>query len=275
MTQYEPGAFNPGPHTEWNCQLLKRTPAAKGKSGKIIKLVDIYNLPEGTLQQFESGASILKISGANVASAAVSVRKGAAATITSFRRNGPPTKISDNDNLFSAGERGLQTVNVNKKVLVVRVKTQSATTTATAAQLSDEVFGAGPNGDPFNLVTQYNACSYGKLTVSPLRKLNEGDPALDAPGVYEVDISSSITNHEELREAITDKLNTDWPKTNLPDTSWGGLDGTVPFDHVLYCMPPGTEMGIAYAFVNSWLSVYYDEWCSYPSGKLWRDPCCS
>lgn len=30
----------------------------------------------------------------------------------------------------------------------------------------------------------------------------------------------------------------------------------------MYCMPPATQMGIAYAFVDSWLSVYKDEWCN-------------
>ena len=48
-----------------------------------------------------------------------------------------------------------------------------------------------------------------------------------------------------LREAITQQLNRDWPGTNLPDVSWGELDSSVPFDHVMYCMPPGTQMGVA------------------------------
>jgi hypothetical protein len=30
----------------------------------------------------------------------------------------------------------------------------------------------------------------------------------------------------------------------------------------MYCMPPATQMGIAYAFVDSWLSVYKDEGCN-------------
>ena len=82
--------------------------------------------------------------------------------------------------------------------------------------------------------------------MSPLRELNPdaGDPPLNAVGVYEVEVGSD-TNHETLREAITDKLNEDWPGTNLPSVSWGELDPSVPFDHVMYCMPPNVQMGIA------------------------------
>jgi len=96
-----------------------------------------------------------------------------------------------------------------------------------------------------NLKTQYDACSYGKLTFEPLLEMNPGDPPLDADGVYEVEIGNDIQNHEELREAITDKLNADFPNTNFPDNSWGGLDETVPFSNVLYCMPPGVMTSIA------------------------------
>ena len=31
-------------------------------------------------------------------------------------------------------------------------------------------------------------------------------------------------------------------------------------NHVMYCLPPGTMSGIAYAGVNSWYSVYSDNW---------------
>jgi hypothetical protein len=40
------------------------------------------------------------------------------------------------------------------------------------------------------------------------------------------------------------------------------------FDSWMYCLPPGTMSGIAYAFINSWMSVYSNEWCNYPSGQM-------
>ena len=39
-------------------------------------------------------------------------------------------------------------------------------------------------------------------------------------------------------------------------------------NHVMYCLPPGTMSGIAYAFVNSWMSVYSDQWCTYVSAQM-------
>lgn len=192
MTQYEPGTFHPGPHSEWNCQLLQSTPAAEGNSGKIINLEDIYNLPEGTVQKFQSGASVLKIPGAQVTSESIKIPRGAAATIKETKA---PIRSEISDNIFAAGESSIQAATIVKKVLVVRVKTPSSTTTPTADELSDAVFGTGSRGDLHNLSTQFDACSYGKLTFSPLRQLNPGDAPLNAVGVYEVEVSSD-TNHE-------------------------------------------------------------------------------
>ena len=44
-------------------------------------------------------------------------------------------------------------------------------------------------------------------------------------------------------------------------------------DHVMLCVPPGTVNTnnpgwTAYAYVNSWLSVYNDIWCQYSSVQL-------
>lgn len=252
VTEYEPGTS--GPKYEWNCQLLKRSPASNGRSGKILKIQDLGRLPKGIVEQFESARSLLIIPGGTVGAKNVQIPVGADIRV---------------EQLPNADDsRRLATGNVNKKVLVVRVNAgpADATTTASAAGLSDSVFGT--SGDPVNLASQYEACSYGKLTFSPLTSLNEGDPALDAVGVYEVNVTTSTMDHAQLREAITDKLNIDWPNTTLPERSWDDLSNTAPFDHVMYCMPPGTSMGIAYAFVNSWLSVYKDSWCTFLSTQM-------
>ena len=52
-----------------------------------------------------------------------------------------------------------------KTVLVVRVVANDSSTTASAAQLSDSVFGT--NGDLVNLKTQYAACSHNQLQFQP------------------------------------------------------------------------------------------------------------
>jgi len=42
------------------------------------------------------------------------------------------------------------------------------------------------------------------------------------------------------------------------------------FDHVMLCLPRGTDGGqlLAYAYINHWLSVYHDEWCNKPSAQM-------
>ena len=52
-----------------------------------------------------------------------------------------------------------------KTVLVVRVVANDSSTTASADQLSDSVFGT--NGDLVNLKTQYAACSHNQLLFQP------------------------------------------------------------------------------------------------------------
>mmetsp|Transcript_33264 Transcript_33264/g.80431 ORF Transcript_33264/g.80431 Transcript_33264/m.80431 type:complete len:935 (-) Transcript_33264:141-2945(-) len=63
------------------------------------------------------------------------------------------------------GRRRLATSTGNKDVLVVRVVTTDSQPTATAAQMSDSVFGT--SGDPVNLKSQYEGCSDNKITITP------------------------------------------------------------------------------------------------------------
>ena len=102
LTQYERGGSGSYlPHSEWNCQLLRNTPAAMGMSGRIVKLEDIYNLPEGTVQQFQSGSSVLKIPAAHVTSEEIiTIPQGSAATIEANK-----TDTNDDVAIVSANVR--------------------------------------------------------------------------------------------------------------------------------------------------------------------------
>jgi hypothetical protein len=196
------------------------------------------------------------------------------------------TNASIADNIFQDHVRHL--LEGKKKVIAIRVVGSSgAKLSSSPSQISDSIFGT--NGDPHNLVSRYDECSFGKLRMEPVEALNSGDPSLDAVGVYEVKISASANNvdNPSIREKVTDQLNIDWPATRLPEDSPGRLDSSVPFDHAMYCLPPGTKGSwvrdchalramerlrstvcfthfaplhflsqIAYAYTNSWLSVY-------------------
>jgi hypothetical protein len=61
-----------------------------------------------------------------------------------------------------------------------------------------------------------------------------------------------------MENAITAAL-----KHNFRVSSPGALA-----DHVMYCLPPGTMNGIAYAYVGHWISVYNDGWCGLLSGQM-------
>lgn len=131
----------------------------------------------------------------------------------------------------------------NKALLVVRVATLDANTSYSATKLSQSVFGQG------SAKSQYSACSFNQLNFHPAI----GDGV--SKGVIEITILQNITktSRNVIQNAITEKL--------------GGKP--LYADHVMYCLPPGTSGGwIAYAYVNHWLSVYNDKWCTYLSGQM-------
>jgi hypothetical protein len=151
--------------------------------------------------------------------------------------------------------RRLARVVGDKSVLVVRVIAQDFSTSSSVSDLSDNVFGT--NGDPVNLKSQYEDCSYNKLRFNPTQ-----DPRT-TNGVYEVTISSFISrgnrraSKENVMDAVSSRLTAELG--DLPSQ----------FDHVMYCLPPQTSGSwIAYAYINSWLSVYNDNWCNYVSAQV-------
>jgi hypothetical protein len=153
-----------------------------------------------------------------------------------------PAKNNNNNN-----RRSLQAVGT-RTVLVVRVIAPDAATTATMAQLSDDVFGT--SGDPANLKSQYAACSYNQLVFNPAVAAGVTN------GVREVSISQTVTNvaDDVVRNAVTAAIG-------------GGKPSYA--DYVMYCLPSGTSGSwIAYAYVNSWMSVYNNQWCRYLSAQM-------
>jgi len=149
------------------------------------------------------------------------------------------------------GNRKLAVVTGNKSILAVRVVAPDATTTSSVAAISDSIFGT--NGDPVNLKSQYAVCSNNLLSFNPTTNSQATN------GVYQVTISQTVTGIADstVRNAVTSQLTSDLG--NLPSQ----------FDHVMLCLPAGTSGSwIAYAYVNSWLSVYNNQWCGYVSGQV-------
>ncbi|KAI2498223.1 Gametolysin peptidase M11 [Fragilaria crotonensis] len=142
-----------------------------------------------------------------------------------------------------------------KTVLVIRIIARDAQTTATEAQLADDIFGT--NGDVWNLKTGFDQCSYGQLTFEPLTT----HPKVGPDGIYTVSIPNTSVRgvgDSKVVNAALAQVTTDL-----------GVSPNLLANHVMFCLPPGTSGSwIAYAIINGWRSVYNDKWCQYPSGQM-------
>jgi len=143
-----------------------------------------------------------------------------------------------------------------KTVLVVRVQASNAITSFSEAYLSDSVFGNG--NDPVNLSSQYSACSANKLNFT---KANErtGNSTNISNGVTTITVTTSTSQGDEvMRNAISAELASQFAVSS-PE---------LLADHVMYCLPSGAMSSRAYAYMNSWLSVFNDASCTYYSVQM-------
>jgi hypothetical protein len=150
-----------------------------------------------------------------------------------------------------------------RTVLVIRIVARDSQTTATEAQLADDVFGA--DGDDLNLKTGYDQCSYGQLQFEPLRT----NAKVGSDGVYTVFIPNTTVKGvavSVIANAAMDQVTNDL-----------GAPPNFLADHVMFCIPPGTAGDlppgmtgdwVAYANVNGWRSVYNDERCQHPNVQM-------
>ncbi len=107
------------------------------------------------------------------------------------RRRLKPLALDEDDNNNSNSSRRLATYEGKKDVLVIRVIDSKGLAHPDSARvMSDKIFGT--DGDTATMTSQFNACSFGKLTIS-------NDYSVDiskeesAKGVVEVNINVDIT----------------------------------------------------------------------------------
>jgi hypothetical protein len=153
----------------------------------------------------------------------------------------------------------------NKTVLAVRIiLNDGAYSHATQTGLSNDVFGNGV--DTINLKTQYAACSYNQLTFNKAadRSLsttvtpNVGDTAI-SNGVVDIRVNhNKAAGDGTVVNAVTAEINRVFGVTNPTQLA----------NYVMYCLPTGVMIGIAYAYINSWNSVYTNEYCNYVSTQM-------
>lgn len=144
-------------------------------------------------------------------------------------------------------------------VLVVRVVASDGETTRSVEDLANSVFGNNANNPQVvNMKSQYDSCSHGKL------KFVETDDKIGkntniSKGATTIYVNTSTGKGDAvMRNAITAQLNEEFDVSRPDELA----------DHVMYCLPPKTLSGVAYAYIDSWNSIYNDEWCSMLSAQM-------
>ena len=101
-------------------------------------------------------------------------------------------------------------------------------TTSTLDQIRNFVFGT--LGDAVNLKERFQRCSYGQTVIKPYNGTTQLGRIVPN-GVYQVNITTPITGQYEvtIENAVVLKL-----KAGLGDLA-------SQFDHIMYCLPPGTK----------------------------------
>jgi hypothetical protein len=138
--------------------------------------------------------------------------------------------------------RHLSSSTIGEKTLaIVRVSTSDRSPTFSASTLRNGIFGNG-----INMVTQYEACSFGQLKwkMAPV----------GVAGVVEVRVDqgiSAFTSGTALVTAAQKQIKKDMQISSVRDLG----------DKVLFCLPPGTGNWIASAGLGHWRAQFNDEWC--------------
>jgi hypothetical protein len=247
--QGENGADSSG----WDCEVDPDD--NNGKGGEIIELLDTgfdkdkkEILAGGFL---ESGVTTFFADDVNVDA-------NGKATVNGNRAFG-----QNNGNANGNGNGRKLVVSGTKTILAVRVTSfDGVQNTFSDADLIESVFGsAATNANNFNLIKGYNTCSANKFVLTPAAD-RTGVSTNIADGVVHVTMTNSaaITSNGDvtMRNAVSDELRAQFGVANPTDLA----------NHVMMCVPPGTLDGLAYAFINSWMSVYNDIWCTKPSAQI-------
>jgi len=161
--------------------------------------------------------------------------------------------IRTDPDVLGGGGRSLR-YSGTRPVLAVRVTAQGegGSLAHDAAVVSNKLFGT--SGDAETMASQFASCSYGNFNVAYDESYGG---RLSAPGVLDVEIPISLDNpraniRQAMQRAAEEKL---------------GIKLPGPFGHVLFVQGRcRQDCGwAAYAYVNSWLSVYQGDYFMYPA----------
>jgi len=241
--------------------------------GKSPESTNNIHLPDGTIYEVKnaqagwaanlvSGTDSIRIPpGAVFSSDGAIDMKGQKPTVVPGNGKGLFGRNLQEDSADSSSGRKLQSG--TRTVLAVRVILNDGSYNfASQTGLSDDVFGNGV--DPYNLTSHYASCSYNQLIFDKAsdRSMtsipNDGTTAISS-GVVDIKVDLSVAaGDSNVRNAVTAKLNSVFGVSSPEQLA----------NHVMHCLPSGVMSGIAYAYINSWNSVYSNEWCNFLSTQM-------
>ena len=237
--------------------------------------VPIVGVEDESLEEIESGVSTFMAEGAVFTDGALQIPQGASIEVGSLNdymdddyigddytdddhfdddfidddnyRHERDEKINEHWRVLQSRQRRRLRPIRKRRMLVIRADASDSSTSADAAQLSNDIFGT--SGDRVTLKSQYRKCSHGKVLFAPYD---------DDTGVVEVQLDGNVNGKDKF--TIQDAM------LNAATEMLGNL--TDQADHVMLCMPKGTGEWVAYAYVDHWLSVFNDDWCQQLSTQV-------
>ena len=153
--------------------------------------------------------------------------------------------------------------NTNSEALIVTTKTMLVLRVITGGgsqvppsnerRLSDKWFGTST--DEVNNKSQFRACSFGKLLIEPFTG-NTSKGVNISNGVYTITVDADRMNPRLVERQARAK----------GSSILGDLQSQ--FDFVVLSVPDNEERYAAYAYVNSWLSLYKDRYVDYVTVQM-------
>ena len=160
----EPGMGGKRREVVWECELDRND--ANGLEGIMVSLDGLYlppNAQDNDNNDLISGTSTLFATGVQLNFGRAKARFDKGATPHFGRRPPRPRHLAETTG--------------NKNVLAVLVRGADASTTASKADISDSIFGT--NGDLVNLKSQYAACSFDAVNITPAVVTNSASTYCD------------------------------------------------------------------------------------------------
>lgn len=146
-------------------------------------------------------------------------------------------------------ERHLQATGT-KTVAIIRVSTSDSTPKYSLNQIQSTHFGSG-----INFVTQYDACSHGKIQ---WKLAENGVLDVEIPGARISDFAEANDTGASLVTALQVHMKQSMGYSSISDIA----------DRVIICLPPGTGEWAAAAGVNHWRVQMNSDWCLSLSGTM-------